>query len=44
VGLAIPYTDDVPREMTRAFVQAADRLGYDTLWVAEAYGWDAFTS
>jgi F420-dependent oxidoreductase-like protein len=29
--------------MTRAFVQAADRLGYEKLWVAEAYGWDAFT-
>jgi F420-dependent oxidoreductase-like protein len=43
VGLTIPYTDDVPRETTRSFVQAADRLGYDTVWVAEAYGWDAFT-
>lgn len=43
LGLTIPYTDDVPRESTRAFVQAADRLGYDRLWVAEAYGWDAFT-
>jgi F420-dependent oxidoreductase-like protein len=43
VGLTIPYTDDVPRETTRAFVQAADRLGYDRIWVAEAYGWDAFT-
>jgi F420-dependent oxidoreductase-like protein len=43
VGLTIPYTDDVPREMVRAFVQAADRLGYDRVWVAEAYGWDAFT-
>jgi F420-dependent oxidoreductase-like protein len=29
--------------MTVAAVQAADRLGYDTVWVAEAYGWDAFT-
>jgi F420-dependent oxidoreductase-like protein len=43
VGLTIPYTDDVPPETTRAFVQAADRLGYDRIWVAEAYGWDAFT-
>jgi F420-dependent oxidoreductase-like protein len=43
LGLTIPYTDDVPRETTRAFVQAADRLGYDRIWVAEAYGWDAFT-
>jgi len=43
VGLTIPYTDDVPRDTTRAFVQAADRLGYDRIWIAEAYGWDAFT-
>jgi F420-dependent oxidoreductase-like protein len=43
LGLTIPYTDDVPRESVRAFVQAADRLGYDRIWVAEAYGWDAFT-
>jgi F420-dependent oxidoreductase-like protein len=43
VGLTIPYTDAVSRETTRAFVQAADRLGYDRLWVPEAYGWDAFT-
>jgi F420-dependent oxidoreductase-like protein len=43
VGLTVPYTDAVPAEATRAFVQAADRLGYDTVWVAEAYGWDAFT-
>jgi F420-dependent oxidoreductase-like protein len=43
VGLTIPYTDEVPGEATRAFVQAADRLGYDRIWVAEAYGWDAFT-
>jgi F420-dependent oxidoreductase-like protein len=43
VGLTIPYTDDVPRKTSRAFVQAADRLGYDRVWIAEAYGWDAFT-
>src|SRR3979411_2129993 len=29
--------------MVVAYVQEADRLGYDTCWVAEAYGWDAFT-
>jgi F420-dependent oxidoreductase-like protein len=43
LGLTIPYTDEVPREDTLAFIQAADRLGYDTVWIAEAYGWDAFT-
>jgi F420-dependent oxidoreductase-like protein len=43
LGLTLPYTDRLPREMTLAFVQAADRLGYDIVWIAEAYGWDAFT-
>ena len=43
LGLSVPYTDFIPREMSLAFVEAADRLGYDTAWVAEAYGWDAFT-
>jgi F420-dependent oxidoreductase-like protein len=43
LGLTIPYTDRIPREQTLAFVQAADRLGYDMVWIAEAYGWDAFT-
>ena len=43
LGLGIPYTDHMPRETTRGFIQAADRLGYDTVWIAEAYGWDAFT-
>jgi F420-dependent oxidoreductase-like protein len=43
VGLTIPYTDHIPREQTLALVQAADRLGYETVWIAEAYGWDAFT-
>ena len=43
LGLTLPYTDRIPREMTLAFVRAADRLGYDTIWIAEAYGWDAFT-
>lgn len=43
LGLALPYTDHLPRELLLAFVQSADRLGYDTVWVPEAYGWDAFT-
>lgn len=42
-GLLVPYSDHIPREMTHAFVRAADRLGYDKVWIAEAYGWDAFT-
>ena len=43
LGLTVPYTDIIPRDMVLAFVQEADRAGYDTVWVAEAYGWDAFT-
>ena len=44
LGLTVPYADFIPREMTVAFVKEADRLGYDTLWVPEAYGWDGFTT
>ncbi len=43
LGLTVPYADRLPRELLLAFVQNADRLGYDTVWVPEAYGWDAFT-
>lgn len=43
LGINLPYTDSIPRELTLAYVQEADRLGYDRVWVAEAYGFDAFT-
>jgi F420-dependent oxidoreductase-like protein len=43
LGINLPYTDHIPREMVLAYVQEADRLGYDKVWVAEAYGFDAFT-
>jgi len=39
----VPYADSRPQSEVVAFVEAADRLGYDTVWVPEAYGWDAFT-
>lgn len=43
LGVTLPYAEG---EMTRAqmveFVQAADRLGYDTVWVPEAWTYDAF--
>lgn len=43
LGVTLPYAEGA---MTRAemieFVQAADRLGYDTLWVPEAWTYDAF--
>jgi F420-dependent oxidoreductase-like protein len=43
LGVMIPYTDQAPREETVEFVQAADRLGYESVWVPEAYGYDAIT-
>jgi F420-dependent oxidoreductase-like protein len=43
LGVMLPYTDHAPREETVAFVQAADRLGYESVWVPEAYGYDAVT-
>ena len=43
LGINLPYTDSIPRELTLAYVQEADRLGYERVWVAEAYGFDAFT-
>jgi F420-dependent oxidoreductase-like protein len=43
LGINVPYADYLPREMVIAYVQEADKLGYDIVWVAEAYGWDAFS-
>ena len=43
MGITVPYADHLPREMLVGYVQEADRLGYDTVWVAEAYGWDGFS-
>lgn len=37
----MPYADSRPPSEMVSFVQAADRLGYDIVWVPEAYGWDA---
>ncbi len=44
LGINVPYADYLHREMVVAYVQEADRLGYDCVWVPEAYGWDAFTT
>jgi F420-dependent oxidoreductase-like protein len=43
IGINLPYADHLPREAVLEYVRTADRLGYDTVWVPEAYGWDAFT-
>src|SRR5258708_22588299 len=43
IGVVLPYTDRAPREEIVEFVQEADRLGYESVWVPEAYGYDAIT-
>jgi F420-dependent oxidoreductase-like protein len=43
IGISVPYTGRVPVAMLRRLVEAADGLGYDTVWAPEAYGSDAFT-
>jgi F420-dependent oxidoreductase-like protein len=43
MGITLPYTDRAPREELVEFVRAADRLGYESVWVPEAYGYDAIT-
>ena len=43
IGVMVPYTDLAPREEVVEFVEAADRLGYESVWVPEAYGYDSIT-
>ncbi|WP_062354508.1 LLM class F420-dependent oxidoreductase [Herbidospora yilanensis] len=42
LGLNLGYWQRSPSDAT-TLVQAAERLGYDSVWTAEAYGSDAFT-
>ncbi len=43
LALTLPYAEGaLSREQMLEIVQAADRLGYDSLWVAEAWSHDAF--
>ncbi len=42
VGLTLPYHDEIPMAGLIELARLADRLGYETLWVPEGYGWDAF--
>lgn len=43
LALTLPYGEGVlSREQVVEIVRAADRLGYDSLWVAEAWSYDAF--
>ncbi|MGH7912106.1 MAG: LLM class flavin-dependent oxidoreductase [Candidatus Dormibacteraceae bacterium] len=43
IGLTVPYAGRLPIPTLRHLVEAADRLGYDTVWAPEAYGSDVFT-
>lgn len=43
VGLTLPRSEDIPRDQIVGFVQRAEDLGYDSIWVPEAWGRDAFT-
>jgi F420-dependent oxidoreductase-like protein len=43
LGVILPYGEgEMSRDEVKEFVTAADRLGYDTVWVAEAWSFDAF--
>ncbi|WP_172386686.1 LLM class F420-dependent oxidoreductase [Streptomyces sp. MNP-20] len=43
LGLALGYWGRGPEPGQLALVQEAERLGYDSVWTAEAWGSDAFT-
>ena len=43
VGLTLPRTEDIPRSQVVEFVQRAEELGYDSIWVGESWGRDLFT-
>jgi F420-dependent oxidoreductase-like protein len=43
LALTLPYAEGaMTRDQVLDVVRAADRLGYDSLWVAEAWSFDAF--
>ena len=43
LGLQLGYWGSTPPTGFVALVQEAERLGYDSVWTAEAYGSDALT-
>ncbi|MGH7876942.1 MAG: LLM class flavin-dependent oxidoreductase [Candidatus Dormibacteraceae bacterium] len=43
VGLAAPLVEGFPRQTMLQLIGRADELGYETIWLSEAYGADAFT-
>ena len=44
LGVVFGYWGAGPRPGFVEEAQAAERLGYDSVWIAEAWGYDAFTS
>lgn len=43
LGLTLANTTGFPWQAQVELVRTADRLGYETLWAAEAYSWEAFS-
>ncbi len=43
IGYAVGYWKQGPPRGALRAIRAADRLGYESVWTAEAYGSDAFT-
>jgi F420-dependent oxidoreductase-like protein len=43
IGLVIPYWSDIRKDEIIDFAQLAEGLGYDSIWVPEMWGRDAFS-
>ncbi len=43
IGLVIPYWNDITKDEIIDFAQLAEGLGYDSVWVPEMWGRDAFS-
>lgn len=43
IGLALPSGGNTTPEEQLELVQYAESLGYDSVWVGEAWGWEVFT-
>ena len=43
IGLVIPYWNDITKDEIIEFAQLAEGLGYDSIWVPEMWGRDAFS-